>query len=57
MLLNYVRNFKHILPIFNPTSISLFKILKKAKRQILWNGFAHVEKDISKILGSQKHFR
>ena len=44
MLLNDVRNFKHILPIFNPTSISLFKILKKAKRQILWNGFAHVEK-------------
>jgi len=44
MFLNDVRNFKHILPIFNPASISLFKILKKAKRQILWNGFAHVEK-------------
>jgi|GEM_PF-6470395 len=44
MFLNGFRNFKHILPIFNPASISLFKILKKAKRQILWNGFAHVEK-------------
>jgi hypothetical protein len=43
-LFNDARNFKHILPKFNPASISLFKILKKAKRQILWNGFAHVEK-------------
>ena len=53
MLLNDVRNFKHILPIFNPASISLFKILKKAKRQILWNGFAHVEKRYLKNLGSK----
>jgi len=56
MLLNDVRNFKHILPLFNPASISLFKILKKAKSQILWNGFAHVEKRYLKNLGSQKYF-
>jgi hypothetical protein len=57
MLLNDVRNFKHILPIFNPDSISLFKILKKAKRQILWNGFAHVEKRYLKIFRISKYFR
>jgi len=53
LLFNDARNFKHILPIFNPASISLFKILKKAKRQILWNGFAHVEKRYLKNLGSK----
>jgi len=44
MLLNDVSNFKHILPLFNPASISLFKILKKSKWQIHSTGFAYVEK-------------
>jgi len=56
-LFNYARNFKHILLIFNPASISLFKILKKAKRQILWNGFAHVEKRYLNNLRILKSFQ
>jgi len=57
MLLNYVKNFKHILPIFNPTSISLFlKYSKKQKGKSCGMDLPMLKKDISKILGSQKHF-
>jgi len=35
----------------------LFKILKKEKRQILWNGFAHVEKRYLKNFRISKTFQ